>query len=72
MIRVLVLFAHPLANNFHAVLHRTVLEALREAGHQVDDCDLCAEKFTPVLSAEERRPYHDPATNRTPVTGYVA
>src|SRR5271155_1441936 len=70
--RVLVLFAHPLADSFHAVLHRTVLVALREAGHHVDDCDLYAEGFDPVLSAEERRHYHDPAVNRAPVASYVA
>jgi hypothetical protein len=61
--RVLVLFAHPLADSFHATLHSTVLEALREAGHEIDDCDLYQEKFNPVLSAEERRHYHDPAIN---------
>jgi putative NADPH-quinone reductase len=47
--RVLVLFAHPLADSFHAALHRDVLAALHAAGHTVDDLDLYAEGFDPVL-----------------------
>ncbi|SER17812.1 Putative NADPH-quinone reductase (modulator of drug activity B) [Faunimonas pinastri] len=69
--RVLVLFAHPLSDSFSAALHRTVVEALTRAGHEVDDCDLYAEKFDPVLSAEERAHYHDEPENRAPVEGYV-
>ena len=38
---------------------RRVVAALRGAGHEVDDCDLYAEGFDPVLSREERRAYHD-------------
>ena len=69
--RVLVLYAHPLETSFHATLHRTAVAALREAGHEVDDCDLYAEGFNPVLSAEERRHYHDLSRNRDPVAPYV-
>ena len=69
--RVLVLFAHPLEDSFHATLHRTAVAALRAGGHEVDDCDLYAEGFNPVLSAEERRHYHDRSRNRGPVAPYV-
>ncbi|MEM1385463.1 MAG: NAD(P)H-dependent oxidoreductase [Pseudomonadota bacterium] len=69
--RVLVLYAHPVATSYGAALHRAALEGLREAGHDVDDCDLYAEGFDPVMSAEERAGYHDLATNRAPVAGYV-
>ena len=69
--RIMVLFAHPLADSFNAALHRTVVEALRACGHDVDDCDLYAEGFNPVLDAEERRHYHDETRNRTAVAGYV-
>ncbi len=69
--RVLVLFAHPLDDSFHATLHRTAVRALREAGHEVDDCDLYAERFDPVLSAGERRHYHEEPRNREPVAAYV-
>jgi len=69
--RILVLFAHPLDDSFNAALHRTIVTALRESGHEVDDCDLYAEGFNPVMSAEERRHYHDETRNRSPVAGYV-
>jgi len=32
--------------------------ALRRGGHQVDDCDLYAEGFDPVMTAAERRAYN--------------
>lgn len=70
--RVLVLFAHPDPESYGAALHRTVVEGLRRAGHEVDDCDLYAEGFDPVLSPDERRFYHDTASNRSNVAGYVA
>ncbi|MCB1491160.1 MAG: NAD(P)H-dependent oxidoreductase [Rhodobiaceae bacterium] len=69
--RVLVLFAHPVEDSYNAALHRAVVEALAAAGHEVDDCDLYAEGFDPVLSREERIGYHDLETNKAPVAGYV-
>src|SRR6185312_4877987 len=71
LMRVLVLFAHPVETSFQAALHRAAVGALKDAGHQVDDCDLYAERFDPVLSREERMNYHDVAINRGPVDGYV-
>ena len=50
LMRVLVLFAHPVETSFQAALHRAVVGALKDAGHEVDDCDLYAENFDPVLS----------------------
>jgi NAD(P)H dehydrogenase (quinone) len=69
--RILVIYAHPVETSFHATLHARVVAALRKAGHEVDDCDLYAEKFNPVLSREERLHYHDTAVNQAPVKGYV-
>ena len=69
--RVLLLFCHPVEDSYHAALHRTARGALERAGHQVDDCDLYAEGFCPVLSRAERIGYHDTARNRLPVQGYV-
>jgi NAD(P)H dehydrogenase (quinone) len=69
--RVLVLYAHPDPESFNAALHRTAVEALVRAGHEVDDCDLYAEGFEPLLSLAERRAYHDTAANRAPVETYV-
>jgi NAD(P)H dehydrogenase (quinone) len=69
--RVLVLYAHPVETSFNAAQHACVVEALRAAGHEVDDCDLYAEGFNPVLSREERLNYHNTAINRAPVQAYV-
>ncbi|MGL5115877.1 MAG: NAD(P)H-dependent oxidoreductase [Beijerinckiaceae bacterium] len=69
--RVLVLYAHPNPESYGAALHGSVLASLHAAGHDVDDCDLHAEGFSPVLTREERAGYHDLANNTQPVAGYV-
>lgn len=71
MTRALVLFAHPCAESLSAALHETVTRTLTGRGWDVDDCDLYAERFDPVLSAEERRGYHAVGPNCTPVQPYV-
>ncbi|MBC7378556.1 MAG: NAD(P)H-dependent oxidoreductase [Burkholderiaceae bacterium] len=68
---VLVVFCHPVETSFHAALHREVVSKLLAAGHTVDDCDLYAENFNPVMSREERLGYHDVPNNRLPMAGYV-
>ncbi|MGL4243482.1 MAG: NAD(P)H-dependent oxidoreductase [Beijerinckiaceae bacterium] len=70
--RVLVLYAHPDPSSYGAALHAAVIEELKAAGHEVDDCDLYAEGFDPVLSRSERVGYHDLARNTEPVAGHVA
>ena len=69
--RVLVLYAHPVETSYNAALHQATVAALKAAGHEVDDCDLYAEKFDPVMSRQERIDYHDEAINTLPVQGYV-
>ncbi|MCX5514206.1 NAD(P)H dehydrogenase [Kaistia algarum] len=69
--RVLVVFAHPVETSYQAALHKTVVETLEKAGHDVDDCDLYAEGFNPVLSRQERLDYHDLEKNRANVDPYV-
>ena len=69
--RVLVIFCHPVETSFNAALHQEVVKSLRSAGHEVDDCDLYAEDFNPVLGRAERLGYHDVPSNRLPVQGYV-
>ena len=71
MARVLVLFAHPCEESFSAALHKVVVDTLTAKGWEVDDCDLNAEGFNPVLTATERRGYHDAASNSAPVQSYV-
>ncbi|MDO5289994.1 MAG: NAD(P)H-dependent oxidoreductase [Pseudomonadota bacterium] len=69
--RVLVIFSHPVESSFNAALHRIVVDQLRIAGHEVDDCDLYAEGFSPVMSREERLGYHDVPSNQKSVQTYV-
>lgn len=69
--RVFVLYAHPVETSFVSALHARVVETLRLKGHDVDDCDLYAEGFNPVLSRSERMGYHDLDHNRAPVDRYV-
>jgi NAD(P)H dehydrogenase (quinone) len=69
--RALVLFAHPCEESYSAALHKVVVETLTAKGWEVDDCDLNAEGFSPVLTAAERRAYHDVATNQAAVQAYV-
>ena len=72
MTRAFVLFAHPCAESFSAALHDCVVKRLSARGWEVDDCDLNAEGFSPVLTAIERRSYHDVGHNIAPVADYVA
>jgi len=69
--RVLLIYSHPVETSFCAALHAQVAQSLRGAGHEVDDCDLYAEDFNPVLSRAERLGYHEIPANRLPVEGYV-
>lgn len=71
MTRALVLFAHPVPESFSAALHACVVDTLRGRGWEVDDCDLNAEAFNPVLTTEERRHYHDLSRNAQPVASHV-
>ena len=71
MTRALVLFAHPCPESFSAALHTTVVDTLTARGWSVDDCDLNAEGFSPVLTEAERRAYHDEDVNTAPVQSYV-
>lgn len=61
--RVLVLFSHPVAESYGASLHSQVVESLTAAGHEVDDCDLYAEGFNPVMTREDRLAYHEVPDN---------
>jgi putative NADPH-quinone reductase len=69
--RVLVVYSHPVETSFNASLHRDVVATLKTAGHEVDDCDLYAEGFDPVMRREERLGYHEVPKNREPVRAYV-
>ncbi len=68
--RALLLFAHPCPESFSSALHARARAALA-ARWSVDDCDLYAEGFSPLLTEAERRGYHETATNIDPVRPYV-
>ncbi|TCV74662.1 putative NADPH-quinone reductase [Neorhizobium sp. R1-B] len=69
--KVLLLHSHPVESSYGAALHAATRESLQRAGHDVDDCNLYAENFNPVLSREERIGYHDVPDNIEPVRSYV-
>ena len=69
--RALIVYAHPCAESFSAAVHTTVFKALTDRGWEIDDCDLNAEGFQPVMTVEERRDYHTIPDNTLPVETYV-
>jgi NAD(P)H dehydrogenase (quinone) len=71
-LRILVVYAHPLGTSFVSALHARVVETLRAGGHSVDDLDLYAERFDPVMSREQMLTYVDTKANTREVESYVA
>ncbi|MEM9394441.1 MAG: NAD(P)H-dependent oxidoreductase [Pseudomonadota bacterium] len=71
MTRALILAAHPCGESFSQALHSSVVRQLKARDWEIDDCDLYAEGFDPVLSEEERRGYHEVGPNTAPVASYV-
>ena len=69
--RVLYIYCHPLPESFHGALRERALAGLKEAGHEVDLLDLYEEGFNPVLTAEERRRYHDTGVNQQGLEDHV-
>lgn len=71
MARAMALFAHPCPESFSAALHQQTVAPLNGAGWDLDDCDLNAEAFQPVLTKTIRRAYHDVPDNIAPVSNYA-
>ena len=71
LMRVLVIFAHPLGDSYAATLRDTVVAALEAGGHTVDLCDLYQEDFDPTLSAQEWRDYENTSENTRAVSRHV-
>jgi len=70
-LRILVLFAHPVETSFGAAIHAKLVATLRARGHEIDDCDLNAEGFDPVMTRQDRIEYHEVGINRSRVGPYV-
>ncbi len=51
--RISVILAHPSPKSFNHAIAAAAVETLQQNGHQVDFHDLYAEKFDPLLPAEE-------------------
>ena len=65
------MFANPVAASFGATLHGHVVATLRSRGHEIDDCDLYAKSFNPVMGEHERVQYHNVDLNRAPIAAYA-
>jgi NAD(P)H dehydrogenase (quinone) len=61
--RFLVVYCHPVPESFCAAVRDAVVETLQRRGCEVRLIDLYAERFDPVMPADERRSYneHPPA-----------
>ena len=70
-LRVFILYANPVGPSFGAALLKQSVDALRSRGHEIDNCDLYAERFNPVMSEQERMQYHDVELNRAPIGDYA-
>lgn len=56
--RILAVHAHPTKDSFNAELHRAVIARLSQH-HEIDNCDLYAERFDPVIDESDFRAYMD-------------
>jgi NAD(P)H dehydrogenase (quinone) len=70
-LRILLVYAHPLETSFVSALHVRIVETLRTGGHVVDDLDLYAEKFDPVMPRETLLRYVETKENTRGVESYV-
>ena len=57
--RILVVYCHPVPESFCASVRDVAVRTLEKAGHDVDLLDLYAERFDPVMPADERRHYNE-------------
>ncbi len=59
--RALVVYCHPVPESFCAAVRDAAVGALTAAGNEVRLIDLYAERFDPIMPADERRGYNDHA-----------
>jgi len=70
--RVLVVYCHPRADSYCASLRDAAVAGLESAGNEVDMIDLYAERFDPVLPADQRGHYFDEAQNHAGLERQIA
>jgi NAD(P)H dehydrogenase (quinone) len=54
--RILAVHCHPAPDSFNSQLHRAVIDRLR-GKHEIDNCDLYAERFDPLIREDDFREY---------------
>ncbi len=69
--KALVIYSHPCPESYNAALRDTVVGSLESTGYEVRLLDLYAMGFDPVMSAEERRRYHEQGINEEPVDAHL-
>ena len=70
--RLLFIHAHPVPESFNTALCTAAIDTARAMGHEVRLIDLHAEGFNPVMSADERRTYHDNGPAPPDVAPHIA
>ena len=71
MVKLLVVYCHPVRESFNAALKDAVVQSAERAGHEVRLIDLHAEGFDPVMGEHERLHYHVPDVNESPVQAHL-
>jgi len=69
--KALVVYSHPCAESYNAAVRDTVVGSLKSAGYEVRVIDLYEIGFDPVMSATERREYHEAGINERPVEHHL-
>lgn len=70
--KVLIVYAHPVAESFGAAMRDAAIRGLTKAGHELRMIDLYAENFEPRLSRQERIDYQDEDRNTKLIADHVA
>ena len=69
---VLLIHCHPRPDSFSSALRDAAVAGLTASGHVVEQRDLYAEAFDPVLSTQQRGAYFDEAANALGLEDHVA
>jgi len=71
IMRIQVVHCHPLVESYNHALFRTIVETLKQNGHEVVATDLYREGFQPAMTEHERRTYMDMSYDKSAVTEYA-
>ena len=69
--RIQVVHCHPLVESYNHALFRTIVETLKQDGHDVVATDLYREGFQPTMTERERRSYMDMSYDKSAFAGYA-